>query len=41
MLAALEQVKRDINFELLGLLDLKEQIEHALPCRNGTTHLKA
>jgi hypothetical protein len=40
MMAALEQVKRDVEFESLGLLDLKEQIEQALPCRNGTTHLK-
>jgi len=31
MFAALEQVKKDIDFESLGLLDLKTQIEHALP----------
>ena len=40
MFAALEQVKRDIDFQSLKLLDLKEQIEHALPPRNGTTCLK-
>ncbi len=40
MMAALEQVKRDVEFESLGLLDLKEQIEQALPTRNGTIYLK-
>ena len=41
MLAALEQVIKDVDFKSLGLLglSLKLQIEHALPHRDGTTGL--